>query len=195
MKLLNSLQHLGLSIGLEDIANGTKSREKEYAWYGKLVNPEKLEKAVSKEVQKQSTLKGKGGTIRVRETTSLGQVRYVLTAKHYQGFGDATEVSLPVTVDMYEVFKGLSGESMDKIRYTFPIEGSDLKWEVDVFIDSEGKAQEWVKIDLEVPEETTEFPPLPVELTEVIFGGNREYTPEEKAKLDKLFKEVFINKL
>lgn len=191
---LTNILH-ALRLGLEDLENGEKSREKEYVWYGRLTNPSELAKAISKETQKQSAIKGSGGTIRVRETIAMGQLRYTLTAKAYKGFGDADECSVPVSKDLHEVFKAISGESMDKIRYTIPIEGSDLKWEVDVFIDAQGNPKEWVKIDLEVPEETNEWPPLPVTLADTIFGGNNEYTPEQKAKLDELFATVFNNKL
>lgn len=183
------------NIGLEDLENGQKAREKEYVWYGRLTDSSELKKAISQEKQRQSAVKGKGGTIRVRETIGLGQVRYTLTAKAYTGFGDAQEVSLPVSKDLHEVFKAISGESMDKIRYTIPIEGSDLKWEVDVFIDAQGNPKEWVKIDLEVPEEINEWPPLPVTLADTIFGGNSEYTPEQRTKLDELFATVFNNKV
>lgn len=185
----------GLNAGLEDLENGQASREKEYVWYGRLTNPQELAKATNKETQKQSAIKGKGGTIRVRETISMGQVRFTLTAKAYSGRGDAQEGSVPVSKDLHEIFKSISGESMDKIRYTFPIEGSDLKWEVDVFIDAQGNPKEWVKIDLEVPDTTSEWPPLPVTLSDTIFGGNDEYTPEQKAKLDELYANVFTNKL
>jgi CYTH domain-containing protein len=180
---------------LEDMENGQISREKEYVWYGRLSNPEELKKAAGQETQKQSSLKGKGGTIRVRQTVGMGQQRFTLTAKAYSGRGDAKEVSVPVSQDLHEVFKSISGESMDKIRYTFPIEGTELKWEVDVFIDAQGNPKEWVKIDLEVPEETSEWPPLPVTLADMIFGGNDEYKPEDKAKLDELYATVFTNKL
>ncbi len=184
-----------LSAALEDNVDGNASREKEYVWYGRLTNPEELQKAVSQEVQKQSCVKGKGGTIRVRETTANGTISYALTAKAYSGRGDASEASLPVSKDMCEIFKALTGESMDKIRYTFPIEGTELKWEVDVFIDTSGNPKDWVKIDLEVPAETNEWPPLPVTLGDMIFGGNDEYTPEQKTKLDELYATVFSNKL
>lgn len=189
----NLLSHLQL--GLENLEDGKASREKEYVWYGRLTNPEALSKAASQETQKQSAIKGKGGTIRVRETIAMGQVRYTLTAKAYSGRGDAQEVSTPVSKDLHETFKAISGESMDKIRYTFPIEGSELKWEVDVFIDAQGNPKEWVKIDLEVPDATNEWPPLPVMLTDTIFGGNNDYTPEQRAKLDELFATVFNNKV
>lgn len=184
-----------LGLGLEDIEDGKKRREKEYIWYGRLTNPEVLQKAAKHETQKQSSLKGKGGTIRVRETIAMGQVRYTLTAKAYSGRGDADEASTPTSKDLHEVFKAITSESMDKIRYTFPIEDTDLKWEVDVFIDSNGNPKDWIKIDLEVPSAITEFPPLPVVLAEMIFGGNAEYTQEQKAKLDELYSSVFINKL
>lgn len=184
-----------LNLGLEDLENGQASREKEYAWYGRLTNPEVLQKAAAQETQKQSSLKGKGGTIRVRETIALGQVRYTLTAKAYVGLGDANEASTPVSKDLHEIFKAITGESMDKIRYTFPIEGTDLKWEVDVFIDAQGNPKEWVKIDLEVPDTVTEWPPLPVVLADTIFAGNDQYTTEQRSKLDQLFATVFTNKV
>lgn len=185
----------GLRLGLEDLEDGKKRREKEYIWYGRLTNPEVLQKAARVETQKQSSLKGKGGTIRVRETTGMGQVRYTLTGKAYSGRGDADEASTPTSKDLHEVFKAITGESMDKIRYTFPIEGTDLNWEVDVFIDLQGNPKDWIKIDLEVPDVINEFPPLPVVLADMIFGGNSEYTQEQKAKLDELYSTVFINKL
>lgn len=190
---LGVLQTLG--IALEDNEDGVAAKEIEYMWYGRLTDFEALKKAAGTETQKQSSLKGKGGTIRVRETTAMGQLRYTLTAKAYSGYGEANECSLPVSKDMHEVFKVLSGESMDKIRYTFPIEGTELKWEVDVFIDAQGNPKDWVKIDLEVPERINEWPPLPVPLTDVIFAGNDEYTREQRAKLDELFATVFVNKV
>lgn len=186
---------LNATIALEDLENGEKAKEKEYVWYGRLTNAEELQKAVSQEVQKQSSLKGKGGTIRVRETGAMGQVRYTLTAKAYTGRGECDEVSVPVSKDLHVVFRLISGESMDKIRYTFPIEGTSLKWEVDVFIDAQGNPKDWIKIDLEVPDTVTEWPPLPVTLADTIFGGNDLYTPEQKAKLDELYATVFCNKL
>ncbi len=186
---------MGLNVGLEDIEDGKKRREKEYIWYGRLTNPEVLQKAAKQETQKQSSLKGKGGTIRVRETTAMGQVRYTLTGKAYSGRGDADEASTPTSKDLHEVFRAITGESMDKIRYTFPIEGTTLKWEVDVFIDAQGNPKDWIKVDLEVPDIINEFPPLPVVLADMIFGGNSEYTQEQKAKLDELYSSVFINKL
>lgn len=180
---------------LEDLENGVKATEKEYVWYGRLTDVEQLKKAVSQETQKQSSLKGKGGTIRVRETAGMGQVRFTLTAKAYSGRGEAQEVSVPVSKDLHEVFRAISGESMDKIRYVFPIEGSELKWEVDVFIDEQGNPKDWVKVDLEVPTETNEWPPLPITLADTIFGGNDLYTPEQRARLDELYGTVFTNKI
>ncbi|BAW19056.1 hypothetical protein [Ralstonia phage RP12] len=191
---LASLSFGLLNVALEDLENGEKAKEKEYVWYGRLTNPEELQKAVSQETQKQSSLKGKGGTIRVRETNGMGQVRYTLTGKAYTGRGECDEVSVPVSKDLHEVFRLITGESMDKIRYTFPIEGTDLKWEVDVFIDAQGNPKDWVKIDLEVPETITEWPPLPITLADTIFGGNDVYTPEQRAKLDELYATVFCNK-
>jgi CYTH domain-containing protein len=182
-------------LGLEDLENGQKAKEKEYVWYGRLTDVSQLQKAASQETQKQSSLKGNGGTIRVRETTGMGQVRFTLTAKAYSGRGEADEVSVPVSKDLHEVFKAITGESMDKIRYTFPIEGTELKWEVDVFIDAQGNPKDWVKIDLETPAEMTEWPPLPVTLADEIFAGNDLYNPEEKAKLAELYSTVFTNKL
>lgn len=181
--------------GLEDLENGQKAKEKEYVWYGRLTDVAELQKAASQETQRQSSLKGKGGTIRVRETISDGAARYTLTAKAYTGRGECDECSVPVSKDLHEVFRLLSGESMDKIRYTFPIEGTELKWEVDVFIDPQGNPKDWVKIDLEVPAEISEWPALPVTLADTIFGGNDLYTPEQRAKLDELYATVFCNRV
>ncbi len=193
---LNALSTLSPSLkaALEDLENGQKAKEKEYVWYGRLTNVAELQKAASQEIQKQSSLKGKGGTIRVRETVNNGTTRYTLTGKAYTGRGECDEVSVPVSKDLHEVFRLITGESMDKIRYCFPIEGSDLKWEVDVFIDLQGNPKDWVKIDLEVPAATNEWPPLPITMADTIFGGNDQYTPEQHAKLDELYAKVFTNR-
>lgn len=191
--VVSNLSLFGL--GLEDEANGVAAREKEYVWYGKLVDTADLAKAAGQELQRQSAIKRDGGQIRVRETISNGVIEYTLTAKHYVGRGDASEVTVAGSKDLADVFRGIAGESMDKLRYTFPIEGTDLKWEVDVFIDLEGNYKGWVKIDLEVPGVITEFPPLPVRLSDIIFGGNDPYTPEQRAQLDELFVTTFNNKL
>lgn len=191
--MLGGLNLLGL--GLEDEANGLVAREKEYVWYGKLTDTSDLQKAAKQELQRQSAIKRDGGQIRVRETICNGVIEYTLTAKHYVGRGDASEVTVEASKGLAEVFRQIAGESMDKLRYTFPIEGTDLKWEVDVFIDLEGNFKGWVKVDLEVKGTITEWPPLPIGLSEVIFGGNDPYTPEQKEKLDGLFATVFSNKL
>lgn len=184
-----------LRAAVEERVDGVAEKEKEYVWYGRIIDMGELAKASSTEKQMQSNMKAANGTTRVRNTTKGGVQAYILTCKNYTGSGECDEVSQHTTEDMWRVYRGASGESMDKIRHVYPIEGTDLKWEVDVFIGLDGKMKEWCKIDLECPQDITEFPHLPIQLADVIFHPQKKYTPEQDKKIKELYATLFTNKL
>lgn len=178
-----------LSIALEEQTTGVKQDEIEDVYYARIVDASQLEKAQSKIEQKQSNVRGKlkGSQIRVRMATEGGETKYILTGKkpkadHPQALD---EVSSEVGADMFDIFLAVSGEYQHKTRYVFPIEGTELKWEVDVFFNSKGEVCGWCKIDLENPPEST--PEFPIELSDVIFSKTRKYTPKEQSIIDDLY--------
>lgn len=192
-----------LIAALEEDTSGATGIEREHVIYGILKNPEKLKEAVAVIKQRQSAIKQKNGQVRVREATEDGVVQYILTAKGFIKDGGRKEVSTLTSKDLYDVFREITGESMDKIRYTFPTgvkqtnpkgEEVELIWEVDVFQNLEGMDQPWVKIDLEYYEELDALPGLPVILEEMIFSKNGNYAEDEKAKIAELYSTMFTNK-
>jgi hypothetical protein len=46
-----------------------------------------------------------------------------------------------------------------------------------------------------VPDVVTDFPPLPFVLEDVIFGGNDDYTPEQRKEVDRLLNKEFVNEI
>lgn len=188
-----TLKILELSPGLEDLENGVAAKEKEYVWYGRMTDLTQLEKATGKEGQSQASVKQNNGTIRVRKVTDNGQVRYVLTAKAWKGRGECDEVSQGSSEDLYNVFCSMAGETQDKIRFKFPGPNNTV-FELDMFVNPDGSFKEWCKVDWEVPDVVTEFPALPFVLEDVIFGGNDDYTPEQRKQIDNLQNKVFTNK-
>lgn len=186
------LNILHLNQGLEDLENGIAAKEKEYVWYGRLTDTSVLERATHSEQQSQATIKQSGGSVRVRKVVDTGVVRYVLTSKAWRGRGECDEVSQAASEDMYKIFCTIAGQTMDKIRYSFPGPENTV-FELDVFTNPDGSLKEWCKVDWEVPDNVTEFPALPFILEDVIFGGNDEYTPEQRKTVDKLLNKEFVN--
>lgn len=186
-----------LKAALEERTDGVADKEKEYVWYGQISDFAQLKGAVSTETQSQSSMKGANGTTRVRRVLKDdGQADHFLTCKNYTGNGECDEVTQRTTEDMWKAYRGATKESMDKVRYVFPIEGTNLKWEVDVFVGPDQAGfKPWCKIDLESPTDLTEFPELPIQLNEVIFHPLKQYTPEQDKKVKELYANVFINKL
>lgn len=198
-----SLKPSKLVTALEEDTTGAVGIEREYVIYGILKNPEKLKEAKDVIKQRQSALKLQNGQVRIREATEDGVVQYILTAKSFIKDGGRKEVSTLTSKDLYDVFRDITGESMDKIRYTFPAgvkqtnakgEEVELLWEVDVFQSIDGKDQPWIKIDLEYYQDLDALPGLPVILEEMIFSKTGNYSEEEKAKIAELYSTMFTNK-
>lgn len=144
-----------------------------------------------------------GGKIRVRKCTPVGEEvsQYFLTTKTHLPISDGAsvgeenqclEVTCETTEAVFTVFQYMAEGGMIKTRYEFPIEGSELKWEIDAFDGPNGKHHAWVKIDFEVPEDGGgDMPPLPVDAKRIISNPPDQRTDEENTILDMLFSTVF----
>lgn len=191
-----------IRVALEENADGTANDEIEHVFYARLADPSQLENADSREFQEQWEIKvpktdenAAAGGLRIRKTvTTDGKVEYVLTSKVKVNATKKIEVGVPTTEDQFASFKYLAPGGMIKDRFVFLIEGSDRKWEVDVFHRPEGGYHEWVKIDLEVTDINDPIPPFPIDLRDVIDGRPDKHNEDEEARIRALYSSDFITK-
>lgn len=207
---LNMAKTLGMKASLESDETGAEI-ERERLIFGKIKNVADLEKAGGNPVQQEqyeikipkTEKNALGGKMRVRCSTPVGseEKTYSFTIKTDLPIDDDTttgiekkvlEITKPSTEEVFLAFQYLAEGGMNKIRYEFPIEGTDLKWEYDIFTDAQGNIQPWCKIDLELPAEgLAEQPPFPIEMERIITSNVDQQTEEEKTILDTLFSTVF----
>lgn len=197
-----------LRLALEEASDGVVKNEIEHVIYGRIPDFSVLEKAASMEHQEQweipiaKTEKNAAkGSMRVRKTIVTDRApEYVYTTKaQYNASGDRKEVPIPTTEDHFALFRLLSEKGMRKDRYFFPVEDSDLVWEVDVFYlpgAEVGSKQycPWCKIDLEVPSRSVAIPPLPIPLEDVIVAPYGQRTEAEEARVTSLYANEFITR-
>lgn len=173
--------------------------EREVEVYGYLEDLNELSKADSFIQQEQwgvyiSNPDGNSGNIRVRSIN--GGNEYILTTKVKDGINGNLETEQPTTKDMFNAFKRLATDGLNKTRYLFKTSNEDIVFEVDVFLRN-GKYSNWVKIDIELPGEgdlnhwLDQLPELPITLTDirVIAPGKKRPADEEFVK--KLFSSEF----
>ena len=206
-----------LLIAFEEQATGKASFEREYVFYAKLTDSSILEHATHKEEQEQWSIKIDktdknhcSGQIRIRRTDDNGKVSYVQTVKTPvkplerdpestdTSVADASQNMLEVATesseDAFKQFKLIADNGMIKTRYSFPIEGTTLKFEVDVFHLPNGEKSQWVKIDLEVNEPLESIPPLPEGFSEAIMNQKDDQTDEERQLIRSLYETAFLTK-
>lgn len=202
MQLLQNT-HRGLRISMEAETDPSSYLEIEHVFYAKVEDLSELKKAASSELQEQWEIKipktetnaGEGG-IRVRKTAIAGaDPVYTLTTKVKKGDdGDKFEVEVPSNKDQFDQFRFLSDRGMIKERFYFPVTGTKLVYEVDMFLKPEGGYHEYCKIDLEVTDRDAQIPPFPIELTDVIFpkGYGRQNEEESERLISELYETCFI---
>ena len=199
------MKHFNFSMEDSDITNTEATpdtsktiHEKEYVFYVRIANFKQLENATHAEKQEQwevkiprTDLNKSEGKLRVRKiTSSTGEVKYELTLKNKTKEGDI-ETTLLATEELFTQVAFLAESGMRKDRYTFPIDGSDMKFEVDVYPDGKAGYYAWAKIDLEVKSALDKLPELPIEVEEVI-TPNDAITEEGKTKVEELYQMFFL---
>lgn len=202
---LESFKQARLCLALEAEANGKPFKEIEHTIYARLSNFAQFKEAVSMEHHEQWEIrvpKTEGnagtGTIRIRKTQVPGaDAVYVLTTKvKLNDQNDKTELEIPTNSDNFTLFKFLSDKGMVKERYRFPIEGTELVWEIDLYPKGEGQYHEWCKIDLEVSNRDDPIPALPIATEEVIMpvGYGRQDLEETEKKIREIYEKCFLAK-
>jgi hypothetical protein len=202
--LMRDREYRGMISNESEDTSGRTAAEIERVIYARVSNFDFLDKASGAERQEQWSIKvakteenAGSGSIRVRKTTNLREpgasVQYVLTSKlDVGGKGHSAETSEQSTVDQFNIFKYMANKGMLKDRYTFPIPGSDLIWEVDCFPKPGEMYFEWVKIDLEKWPSGKELPQLPFAVAEMMDGDPGQQSEETKAKISRLYQDVFL---
>lgn len=174
--------------------------EDERVFYAKISNFEELKKATSKEKQTQYEIKipksdknAGEGRIRIRKTEVEGkEPTFVLTTKTALSDGSNYECSAITDEKNFIQFKYLCDSVMIKDRFTFAIEGTELSWEVDCFIQADGNYYSWCKIDLELKgQKLNALPNFPMTFEEVIVNQNGQRTEEEETKVRMLYDTIF----
>ena len=184
--------------------------ELEYIVWAKLTDFKDLHKASRAVKQEQvSMLLPKtdknlvGGVLRVRKTVEAnGEVDYKLTIKQKHSGGDGqplnTEANVKVDENVYLQVAGIAESLVVKHRYYYPIEGTDLEWEVDAAPDNEGGYHEWVRLEVEVPNKDYKLPELPFPTEEVILplviqeaSGVEVDREAYFTRTDAMFKQLF----
>ncbi len=213
----------------EGLADGQARHEFELVWYAELF-PEKTEEWLSRaaviedqvqwsfrapDVHNHEKIPTKEKTlqVRVRRTRSVGTglIEYVLTGKgRMAGVKTTTpfEVELTATESMFMLFAMAAENGMAKRRYTFPIPGTQLSWEIDRFFKNALAAElpvdqitsdhfhPWVKIDLEHPAEfsLSDVPTFPFPFKEVVDEQSPDTPLETKLRIRQMYTDYFLAK-
>lgn len=194
---------LSQALNLEQV-DGRLHKEVEHTFYGKLDRPEELKSAQSATHHEQWGVKvpkvdgnAGQGQMRVRMEHGYGETpRYIFTTKAKTADGHNIEHEIPTTKDHFDLMQVLADQGMVKTRYNFPIQGTQLVWEVDVFTDEEGLAAPIVKLDLEIPQGVIldKIPPFPVTLSDVVTKEMIDVDPAADAKVRGWFDQYFLRR-
>ena len=192
---LNRLLTARRTVSQEDNTDGLTRKELEYVFFLKANDLSQLDRCTSEEMQEQwtifiepTTYNPNKGQVRVR---SIDKRKFILTSKVVQPDGSRNENELEVTKEFYEQFKLLAPDGFRKRRCRFPVTGTDLVWEVDLFYDHNGNPVDWVKLDLEVPEPLDSIPEFPITYSQAIVNQPGKRTMEEEVIVRQLFEKEY----
>jgi hypothetical protein len=169
------------AIFLEDVLGESESAEQEveHVFYGKVADANQLielakQPFCTKILQEQFQVKldlGKmsdkmSKTVRVRRVNGE---KTVLISKTWVEGQDGMHESKPIEVgdEIFEFFRSLAGEGINKMRYVIQPEGWPRKLEFDLFLDEKGQPTGYGKFDYEVKTEDEKPPMLPITLTDL----------------------------
>lgn len=178
-------------IGIESIITGKLQEEIELTIYAEMQDINDLTKAVSKEMHEQyDTPLDTETDVRMRIRGINGK-RWIQTIKvpHKDKPGN-WEVEHDISEDAFKLLRAATPkEGYVKERYFFPVVGTDLVYEIDVYRNNGGVQHAWVKIDLEFKDTTQEIPPLPFATKARIYSDDPATTQAEKDWIDRLWQE------
>ena len=190
-------------LALEDeSATATDSKtqvELEHVFYVKISDLDQLKNAATSVDQEQWSIQVKnsdahryGGSIRVR---AINGESFAFCIKSFEkGKRGGLENEFQVGKDVFEQFKRLSNSGMVKTRYTFPIEGTEYAWEVDIYKMPDGSPAPWAKIDLEVKDADFQIPELPIKCDKVVRDQPHNRTPDLQTFIDHVMSTYLVTK-
>lgn len=161
------------AIDVDEATEVTTEVELEHCWFAKIVDVSELDRAATVQQHEQWTARCEQGTdlnysgcVRVRKVVSGGETFYIMTVKNFQdGKLGCLETEFEVNESVFNSIKRISPKGMHKTRYSFPIDGTNYCWEIDVFDCVDGS---WVKVDLEVDDVNFKIPPFPIQLENIL---------------------------
>lgn len=183
--------HIAESMGIsvENLDQGKLEKEMELTLYVHMNDLQDLSRAVSKEIHEQYGVPLETETKVKQRIRAINNKRWLLAVKSpLVGKPGNYECELDISNDMFKLLRSATPEDgYVKERYFFPITGTELVWEVDVFRNNGGTQHEWVKVDLEFTDTTMEVPPLPFKTKAIIFSDKADLTNAEKDWIDQLW--------
>lgn len=167
-------------LSFESLTQGKLNREMEYTFYMKLEDLSELENAQVVEEHEQWRIPldtDKKFKMRIRKINN--RLFTQATKLKREGMPGFEEVEATITQDQYEHYLVIAIDGYKKTRYCFQIPGTELKWEVDVFLDRVGNKHPWVKVDLEVNDPNMKIPDFPLKYDQFILDNGPKQTMEE----------------
>lgn len=187
---------VGKDISTESIIDGRARPEVELTLYVEMVNIDDLKLAASKEDFEQWNLPecDKESCRTKSRIRSINGRRWILTTKTKPNTSadGCIEVECDISKDMFDSLRNMGHGGYNKTRYYFPIPGTGLTWEVDVFSGMDGLPHPWVKLDLEVPSLDILLPPWPFPIRDYVVDGDRiDY--QQKEIISRLWDEEWVS--
>lgn len=172
--------------------DGERHIEREYVAYVRVTDWSWVDTAPHRETHEQWVLDYGHPTISGR-LRLINKRRYTECVKEkIKGLVEAYECEFDISKDAFEMKKKMAKFGVLKERFTFPIPGSKLKWEVDVFQAKAGGRSEWVKVDLEYTSKNTEIPEFPFPVNEVLIV-TENMSPELESTINLLWTKEYAN--
>ena len=182
-----------------DPVESSTIREKEICLYIRLLDFQQFKKASHAEHHEQWEVKipktdnnAGEGKIRVRRIQARdGKVSFEITIKNRGKDGSYIESTLPCTEEVFTQIAFLAENGMKKQRYTFPIENTDMQWEIDLYPDGKEGFYTWARAELEIKGDLESIPELPIQAEETI---TTEEAKQDDSRVRELFERYFLRK-
>ncbi|TXI11118.1 MAG: hypothetical protein E6Q68_06895 [Polynucleobacter sp.] len=170
-----------LKTALEGLAsvNGKVVDEIEKAYYIKLNNIDELKKASKIERFHQRSIRHNDVIMRVRKiepilNSEIDRTKYELTIKKKLGTGEAKEYTENTTVELFDFFGTFAERDEIKDRHYFEVVGTNLVWEVDMFLKNDSAYRYWARAEIEIPSKGVSLPQLPDIYNEFVSMDDQE---------------------